>query len=344
MNHPISRRTAFGAIAAPLVCAAVPALARSGGVDIAMRNLLEYVRSQKTTGFLVIRDRKVLIEQNWPAPADDPTFKDFAYERTRDGALLEDVASQQKSFVSMLIAIAIDKGLVDVSRPVSAYIGPGWSKAAPGQEAAIRLVDLLTMSSGLKMDFRYAAEPGTTFLYNTPAYAVTKRVLATAAGASLETITHDWLTVPAGMDDTSWRKRPAAFADVGNPTGLVTSPRDTATFGQIVLDGGLARDGRRIVSRAALEAMFQRSATNPAYGHLWWLNGSAYAIRPFATRTEGPLIPSAPADLVAALGALDRKLYVVPSEKVVAVRMGGAAPDNDFDQQVWLRLAPVLAR
>ena len=58
------------------------------------------------------------------------------------------------------------------------------------------------------------------------------------------------------MTDTAWRKRPAAFADVGNPTGLVTSPRDVAKLGQIVLDGGRAGDGRRIVSEAQLSALF----------------------------------------------------------------------------------------
>lgn len=63
----------------------------------------------------------------------------------------------------------------------------------------------------------------------------------------LETITAQWLTQPAGMSFTAWRKRPAAFADVGNPTGLVTSPRDVATFGQLVLDGGRAKSGVRIV-------------------------------------------------------------------------------------------------
>ena len=103
------------------------------------------------------------------------------------------------------------------------------------------------------------------------------------------------------MSNTSWRIRPGVFGDVGNPTGLVTSPRDTARFGQIVLDQGKAADGTRIVSEAQLNAMFTRSATNLAYGRLWWLNGSAYTIKPLDTRVDGPLIPAAPADLVAAL-------------------------------------------
>jgi CubicO group peptidase (beta-lactamase class C family) len=334
-----SRRTVIAATAA-LAGVAHPfgAVAQPAG----MQAVLDYVQAQKTTGFLVIRDRKTVVETNWPAPAGDTQFKNFTYETTPEGALLEDVASQQKSFVSMLVAVAIDKGLLDVSKAVSDYIGAGWSKAAPDQENRIRVIDVLTMSSGLTEGFAYAAPPATVFLYNTPVYAITKKIVAAAAKQPLETITHDWLTGPAGMSNTSWRKRPAAFADVGNPTGLVTSPRDTAKLGQIVLDGGKAANGARIVSGTGMKAMFVRSATNPAYGRLWWLNGSAFAIKPLAKRVDGPLIPAAPADLVAALGALDRKLYVVPSMKLIVVRMGNAAPDKDFDQQLWLRLMKAL--
>ena len=242
----------------------------------------------------------------------------------------------------MLAAAAVDKGLLDVARPVSAYVGAGWSKATAEQEGAIRVIDVLTMSSGLTEGFAYAAAPGTLFFYNTPVYAITKRVLAAAAKSTLETITHDWLTGPAGMSDTSWRQRPAAFADVGNPTGLVTSPRDTARMGQVVLDGGKAADGRRIVSEAGMKAMFTRSATNPSYGRLWWLNGGAWTVRAGGRRADGQLIPAAPADLVAALGALGRKLYVVPSKELIVVRMGANPTDADFDQQLWLRLSAAI--
>lgn len=346
--HP-SRRTitagmaTLGAMAAPVAAAA--RAAADGPVSPALQAALDYAQAQKTTGFLVIQDGRTLMERNWPAPADDAQFRNFAYETNADGALLEDVASQQKSFVSVLVAVAVDKGLLDVERPVSDYIGAGWSKAAPEEEAKIRLIHVLTMSSGLREDFTIAAPPGTVFFYNTPVYAVTKRVLAAAARQPLEAITRDWLTAPAGMVDTAWRKRPATplLLAAGNPTGLVTSPRDTARLGQVVLDGGLAADGRRIVSEAGLKAMFARSPANPSYGRLWWLNGGAFTVRPLDRRVEGPLIPAAPADLVAALGFLDRKLYVVPSRKLIVVRMGAATPARDFDQQLWLRLMPALA-
>jgi CubicO group peptidase (beta-lactamase class C family) len=335
-----SRRSVLAGAAALAAPRATPAVAAAAG----LRQAVDYAASQKTTGFLVVQDGRTLVEENWPLPADAGQFRgNFTYGAAPDGGLREDVASQQKSFVAVLAAIAADRRLLDVGRPVSAYIGPGWSKATPAEEAKIRVLDLLTMSSGLAEDFTYAAPAGTVFLYNTPVYAVTKRVLAAAAGQPLEAITRGWLTAPAGMSETGWRTRPAAFGDVGNPTGLVTTPRDAAKLGALVLRGGRGPGGRRVVAEASLNALFARSATNPAYGRLWWLNGSGYTIRPLARRVDGPLIPAAPADLVAALGALDRKLYVVPSRKLVVVRMGQAAPDKDFDQQLWLRLMKGLA-
>ena len=59
-------------------------------------------------------------------------------------------------------------------------------------------------------------------------------------------------------------------------------------------------------------------------------------------REETTLIPAAPVDLVAALGAQDRKIYVVPIRKLIVVRTGQAAPDKGFDQQLWLKLAKAL--
>jgi CubicO group peptidase (beta-lactamase class C family) len=144
------------------------------------------------------------------------------------------------------------------------------------------------------------------------------------------------------MKDTAWRKRPAALASVGNDTGLVTTPHDVARFGLMVLHGGVAEDGKRVVSQAQLQALFTRSATNPAYGRLWWLNGSAYTMRGVGGRRDGQLIPAAPADVVAALGAFERRLYVSPSRKLVVVRTGAAANDTEFDQQLWLRLMKVI--
>jgi CubicO group peptidase (beta-lactamase class C family) len=311
---------------------------QAGTIDrAAVRELLDYLRNQNSTGFVVLRRGENLIQQNWPAPAS-PIFGNFVHGTSASGELLEDVASQQKSFVAVLIGIAVDRGLIDVARPVSAYLGTGWSRATPEQEAAIRVVDLLTMTSGLDDRFGFAAPVGTRFFYNTPVYAVTKRILARASGKSLDEVTREWLTEPLGMRDSSWRQRPAALGDVGNATGLVTTPRDSALFGQMILAGGTAPDGRRIISQQSLRAMLAPSPVNPAYGRLWWLNGASSTVRANGQTRPGPLIPSAPADLVGAFGFLDRRLYVVPSLDLVVVRTGAAVADSDFDDQLWQRM------
>ena len=53
---------------------------------------------------------------------------------------------------------------------------------------------------------------------------------------------------------------------------------------------------------------------------------------------QGPLISSAPHDLVGAFGALGRKCYVVPSLDLVVVRLGDTPEQQGqkrFDQEFW---------
>lgn len=347
---------AFAAALAAMLaaCATTPAAGRGEPVAVTaaeagwkaeLSDVVDWVASQKSTGFIIIDDNRIVTSNIWPVPEADTTFRaSLVHGVTPDGQTLEDVASQQKSFVALLVGIAIDKGLLDIARPVNAYTAAGWSKASADQEAAIKVRNLLEMNSGLAENLSYDAAPDTKFYYNTPAYAILKRVLEGASKRPLDEITQDWLAAPVGMTNTAWRKRPAALADVGNPTGLVTTPRDVARMGQLVLDGGVAANGVRVISKAQLDALFVRTKTNPAYGHLWWLNGSSETVNVGASsaRREGQFIRTAPADLVAAMGAQDRKLYIVPSRKLVIVRTGQTTPDRQFDEHLWEKLTAVM--
>jgi CubicO group peptidase (beta-lactamase class C family) len=303
-------------------------------------DLAAYAQAQKTTGLLIIQQGRMVLERNWPVPPGSEAFlARLTHGATPDGALLEDVASQQKSFVALLVAAAIDKGLLDLAAPVSDYLGGGWSQATADEERAIAVRDLMEMTSGLTEALTREAAPGTRFFYNTPAYAMLKPVLETVAKQSLETLTQAWLAGPAGMADTAWRQRPAELAAAsGNATGLVTTPRDVAKMGQVVLDGGLAADGQRIVSEAQLAALFIAAPTNPAYGRLWWVNDGAWSISAYGVRTAGPFVPSGPSDLRLALGAQGRMLGVSATAGLIAVRLGQQPTDTDFVDQLWRRL------
>ncbi|MEQ9506105.1 MAG: serine hydrolase [Hyphomonas sp.] len=308
----------------------------------ALDDFIAYIAAQNSTGLVILDHDRIIVEQYWPAPEGDATFPLFVHGTSSDGALLEDVASMQKSIIALLAGIAIDKGQLDIARPVADYIGQGWTKADPEAEAAITVRHLLEMNSGLTAKLEFEAPAGTKFYYNTPAYAKLQAVLEAAAGAPVDTLTRNWLTGPLGLKDSAWRPRPAVFGNVGNPMAFVSTPRDLSRIGQMVLDGGLAPDRTRVIPEAQLNDMFAPTDTNPAYGRLWWLNGGAWNIAADSVRREGAFIPAAPDDLIAGLGALNRQVFIVHSRGLVVVRTGAAPPDTDFIQQVWARLSPAL--
>lgn len=314
--------------------------------EAALDDLASYCRSQHTTGLLVVENRRTVLERNWPVPAGSELFeRRYLHGKACDGALREDVASQQKSLVALLAAIAVDRSLLDLEQPVSDYIGRGWSRAEPVQEGAIVVRHLLEMCSGLDDALRFEAPAGMSHYYNTPAYALMLPVLEAAADQSIGALTLAWLTGPAVMADTAWCQRGDELASfLGNPRGLVTTPRDLARLGQIVLDGGVAEDGARLVSAAGLAATFRRTALHPAYGRLWWLNGGTHWIVPNRGEGSGSLVPTAPADAVFALGSENRVLMVVPSERLILVRLGQQAPDADLREKMASFLASAMMR
>jgi CubicO group peptidase (beta-lactamase class C family) len=119
-----------------------------------------------------------------------------------------------------------------------------------------------------------------------------------------------------------------------------------ARFGLMSLNRG-KWNGTTIVS----ESFFNQASTtsqniNEAYGYLWWLNGkSTYRLPTTQFEFNGTLIPNAPSDMFAALGKNDQKIYVIPSKKMVVIRMGEVAnPANPtfglsgFDNELWQKI------
>jgi CubicO group peptidase (beta-lactamase class C family) len=210
----------------------------------------------------------------------------------------------------------------------------------------------MTMTTGLSDSGVYQVPAGQAWRYNTGMYSRMIAILEKASGSDIETLTRNWLTRPIGMSDSKWvRRKWSAGNDAANAIGFVTSARDLARFGLLVLGKG-SWNGKDLLGNSAYYAqMLQPSQTlNPSYGLLWWLNGQERVQRAGeAEARPGSLIASAPRDLVAALGALDRKCYVVPSMGLVVTRLGaptGASPtlESKWDDQFWTLLMKAAPR
>lgn len=301
----------------------------------ALAETASWASAHRTTGLLILHRGRILYEGYWNFGS--PTFA-------------SDVASTQKSIVSVLAGAAIEQGFLRLDDAVSLHVGEGWSKAG-AKEGDITFRHLVTMTSGLDDSFAYVAPPGTAWYYNNAAYHLTKRVLERATGIPIQQFMEDVLTRRVGMPATTWRDRAFMKMPDGSPmSGLVMPARDMARFGLLAL-AGASWDGQPVLrDQAYWRASIESSQDiNPSYGYLWWLNGKASHMLPVPNPPSRPgsLIREAPRDLYAAMGAGDNRIYVLPAHEAVVVRQGASANEaaaarSSFDTEFWRLLAPAL--
>jgi CubicO group peptidase (beta-lactamase class C family) len=127
--------------------------------------------------------------------------------------------------------------------------------------------------------------------------------------------------------------------------GFISTARELARFGLLIQANG-QWNGRTIVEDKDYlrEALSPSQAMNPTYGFLWRLNG-----RP-VRRADGiageMLNPEAPPDMVCAIGAGGRYVFVAPGLGIVATRTGDQADlkgESPFAREFWKRLAKAVA-
>lgn len=275
--------------------------ADAGYTDAGLAAVVELVGNSNSDSLVILWEGRIVAEQYW---------------RDAGAATVRDVASVQKSVVSTLVGLARSRGLLQLDDPVSEFLGDGWSNASVVDERVIRLHHLLTMTSGLDpRSLRSTAQPGTVWDYNTDAYQKLRQVLEVVAGTDINSLTDEWLFGSVGIaGESPWRSRARAVDATGDELwGLRLSARDMARFGLLAMRGGQWA-GEQITDAGWFAEAWTPIPLNANYGYLWWLLGGS-------SRTGG----EGPADLVAALGAQDQKIYVAPSIGLVLARQGDAA-------------------
>ncbi len=289
----------------------------------------------RSTCFAVIKDGELVHDAYWAGASERSTRP--AYSIT-------------KSVTAILVGMAADEGKLTLDDRASTYI-PAWRTTA-ARDVTIR--DLLSNTSGRHWDYatdysqmvRRASDktafaiglgqdnkPGTTWDYNNSAVQTLEAVLQKATGEDVAAYAKGSLFDPIGLRDTTW-----AHDRVGNTTtysGIESSCHDLARIGYLMMRSG-AWDGKQLVSKQFVtEATRSSSQLNAAYGLLWWVNrpGRVITIEQAAGFSkdkppyDGQLAPGVPDDTFWALGYGNQFVAVIPSEGVVAVRMG-SRPDT----------------
>jgi CubicO group peptidase (beta-lactamase class C family) len=122
-----------------------------------------------------------------------------------------------------------------------------------------------------------------------------------------------------------------------------------ARFGLLMLNKGKWDQTNILNDVAYFNSQTNTSQTlNLSYGYLTWLNGKAsYMLPTVQLVLNGAMIPNAPSDMFAALGKNDQKVYVVPSQDLVVIRMGESAGNSmlavsSFDNELWGKLKTII--
>lgn len=290
-------------------------------------SLQTFLRRTNTKAFIILKDGRIVREWYFDAFQRDSVWY---------------WASAGKTVTSALVGIAQDQKLLDINAPSSRYLGTGWSMMTPAQEDAITVRHHLTMTTGVEgrgadeLDcrtpdcFTYRASPGTVWDYYNPAYLKLQDIVAAASDASFNAFYTQNLARRIGMG--------GLFIN-----GILWSvPRSMARFGLLLLARGVWDGDTVLRDQSYITNMVSSSQDlNPSYGYLFWLNGKDKMMLPGIPATlPGPIVPQAPNDMYMGLGKNDQKLYVVPSQNMVVIRMGNPSAGSEpmqivYDRQMW---------
>jgi CubicO group peptidase (beta-lactamase class C family) len=305
-----------------------------GWNQTAIQSLKDFLSQKNTRSFMILVNGRIVMEE---------------YFNGHTSATEWEWNSAGKTLVATTTGIAQQEGLLEINKKASDYLGTGWTNMPLEKENLITLRHLLTMTSGIddtkqlvvKPNLTYVADAGTRWAYGNVFQKLTDVV--TAAGSkNFETYFTEKLKNKIGMDG-HWN-----FGTIF--TIYHSTTRSMARFGLLALNKGKWQNEQIINESFFTESINTSQSINPSYGYLWWLNGKTKFMLPEDQNVySGLLIPNAPSDMYAAMGAADQRAYVIPGKKMVIVRMGDASNPNNpnfavsgFDNELWAKINAVI--
>ena len=262
--------------------------------------------------------------------------------------------SMTKSVTNALVGVLVKEGKLKLRDPAPV---PEWR--SPGDpRAAITLDNLLRMSSGLrfKEDYKnprsdairmllaepdagaYAAEkplevaPNSRWSYSSGTANIISRIVRQSAGGSLSDFTafaHRALFDRVGMASAVIEPDPSGTF-VGS-SFMYATPRDWARFGLLYLNDGVWKN-ERILPEGWVKYSTTPTPNAPKgeYGAQFWLNAGR------SGQPEDRWMPKVPPDMYSLRGLEGQYVSIIPSKKLVIVRLGLSVGEKVWDQEQFI--------
>jgi CubicO group peptidase (beta-lactamase class C family) len=294
----------------------------------AVQPLLDYLALKNSKSFIILVNGRIVMEN---------------YFNGHDASKGWYWASAGKTLTSTITGIAEQEGFINTNNKVSDYLGTGWTSLPLEKENLITNKHLLTMTSGLDdttddvtpAKLLYIADAGSRWAYHN-VYVKLQDVVAKATNQTWSNYFNAKLRDKIGMEGN--------WFQVDNNSVYFSTTRSMARFGLLMYNKGKWDNTQIINENYCTNATNTSQTINQSYGYLWWLNGkSSYHLPQSQLQISGSLIPSGPNDMYMALGKNDQKIYIIPSKKMVVIRMGDSADStnfalSDFDDALWKKI------
>lgn len=240
----------------------------------------------------------------------------------------QQIASATKAILSALVGIAIrEHHLRSVEQRLPEFFPEFFAKETDPRKKEISLRHLLTMTSGLSLDFRttvkgmeqssdwvgfvlgrpMAFEPGQQFVYGGATHLLSV-ILSRAARMNTREFAERKLFQPLGIVAGEWPTDPQGFSD--GTHGLHLTARDMAQFGYLFLNGGVWERKQIVPAEWVSESTKKRNEggfpENAGYGYMWWISQETGYTAYFAAGYGGQYI------------------YVIPDLDMVVVMIGAS--------------------
>lgn len=290
----------------------------------------EASKAHESHSLMVLRHGKVIAEGWW---------KPFGPE------VLHTMYSVSKSFTATGIGFAVQEGKVRLDDPVLSFFPEAGPVNPSDNLKNLRVRDLLTMSAGNDQEPRYMLtednwvsaflrsnyvyEPGTHFMYNSPATYMLSAIIQKVTGERLLDYLTPRLFGPLGITGVDWEVDPQGINTGG--WGLRLKTEDMAKFGQLFLQKGkwngkqiLREEWVRQASSAQIfppEGQRENSDWHQGYGFQMW-RGRHQTFR--------------------ADGAFGQNILVLPEKDAVIITTGESSDLQGLLNLVWDKLLPAF--
>jgi CubicO group peptidase (beta-lactamase class C family) len=296
---------------------------------------------RRTKAVVVVRDGRVIAERYADGIGIDTELLGF---------------SMTKSVIATLIGVMTQQGLTSPSLPAPI---PEW-RGPSDPRRQIEVEHLLRMTTGLALDetnsgfdpssqmmylhddmaaFAVTAQPvappGQRWHYSSGTTEILARIVRDATGGVEQSLAYAWreLFNPLGMRHVTMELDGAGTLQ--GTTYTLASARDWARLGLLYLDDGVI-GGKRLLHEDWVD--FCAAATRDTdYGAGFWTNRSEHP------RARGRVQLGIPRDAFFASGDLGQRIFIIPSQRLVVVRLGDSVDPTGDIRGVARLISDVIA-